>query len=291
MSSIEQIKTTIRSTQKTRKITSTMKSVALSKLNKARKASAATLPYAQKMLQVIGHIAQSHSEYLHPFMQRRDQVKRLGIIIVSSDRGLCGPLNAQLFRHVLEAIKQHQQKGVAISLALFGNKAISFFGQLEGIEVIASANHLGDKPNVMDTIGVVQAMLDQYHKGDIDRIMLSYNQFESMVSQKPQILNLLPIVALEPLQDSQSLPWDYIYEPSAQVVLDQLLNRYIESLVYQAVIDNIACEQAARMMAMESATNNADELIGDLKLMYNKARQAAITKELAEIVGGADAVT
>jgi F-type H+-transporting ATPase subunit gamma len=287
MSSIEQIKTTIRSTQKTRKITSTMKSVALSKLRRAQQTMSASDPYAKKIMQVIGHIAHSHSEYQHPFMMDRNPIKQVGYIVVSSDRGLCGGLNAQLFREMVLALKQWQSQNVPVQLCLVGNKGIQFFNRLS-VEVLGQANHLGDRPSVMDTVGVVQVMIDAFLKGKIDRVMLASNQFHSMMSQKPSLVQLLPIVPADDLNPKAL--WDYIYEPDAKEVLDLLLNRYIEATVYQAVIENIACEQASRMIAMDNATSNADDVIDELKLLYNKARQAAITKELAEIVSGADAV-
>lgn len=290
MSQIAHIKSTIHSTQKTRKITATMKSVALSKLYKTQTVMQRSKPYSDKMLQVIGHIAHSHTEYKHPFLQARTPIKRVGYIIISSDRGLCGGLNSLAFKLALQEIKHLAAKKVQASLCLVGNKAIQFFGRLD-LEVLGHARHMGDFPSVMDTVGVVQIMLDRYRQGELDAIHVVSNEFISMMAQKPKMLQLLPIIPAELTSDTTSAThWDYIYEPDAKGVLDHLLSRYIEALVYQAVVENIACEQASRMIAMDNATKNADEIIEQLKLGYNKARQAAITQELAEIVAGSDVV-
>jgi F-type H+-transporting ATPase subunit gamma len=289
MSSVEQIRSTIKSTRKTQKITSTMQSVALSKLYKAKQIMEQSKPYAQKMMEVIGHIAHSHSEYKHCFFEKpARKVKRIGYLVVSSDRGLCGGLNGNLFKKVIKELRELEKKHIKVSMCLIGNKAIQYFERLD-VEVVGHAKQLGDRPSVVDTVGIVQMMLDRYRAGELDAVYIASNQFVSMMSQKPELVQLLPLVAAESEHIAKG-HWDYLYEPDAKEVLDLLLTRYIESLVYQAVIENIACEQAARMMAMESATKNAEEIIDSLQLRYNKARQAAITKELAEIVAGAAAV-
>lgn len=287
MPSTEQIRSTISSTQKTAKITGAMELVAASKLGKTRQRMAMSKPYAKKMLEVIGHIANSSSEYKHAFLQQRSQVRRVGMIIVSTDRGLCGGLNLNLFKVLLKQIQEFEQKGVEVDLCLIGSKALGFFKRYGG-NVVAHKEHLGDQPRATDVIGVVQTMLDAYHKETIDQLYLASNEFVTTMSQKPTVLQLLPLQPTELEHSAEH--WDYIYEPSAKEVMDVLLDRYIESEVYQAVIENIACEQAARMVAMKSATDNAKDIIDDLRLAYNKARQAAITQELAEIVSGADAV-
>jgi F-type H+-transporting ATPase subunit gamma len=289
MSNIEHIRNTIKSTRKTQKITGTMQSVALSKLYKAKQTMELSKPYAEKMLAVIGHIAHSHSEYRHCFLEQRQQrVKRVGYIVVSSDRGLCGGLNSNLFKKLVTELRDSEARGVKASMCLIGNKAMQYFERIS-VEVLGHAHHLGDRPSVLDTVGIVQMLLDRYRQGQLDAVYLVSNQFISMMVQKPRILKLLPLVPAEP-EHTATGHWDYLYEPDAKEALDRLLTRYIESLVYQAVIENIACEQASRMMAMESATKNAQEIIENLQLSYNKARQAAITQELAEIVAGAAAV-
>jgi F-type H+-transporting ATPase subunit gamma len=288
MSSTEQIRQTIKSTQKTRKITNTMKSVALSKLRMTEKAMRRSKPYSREILKLIGHVAQCNSEYKHEFMIHRPIVKRVGLIVISSDRGLCGGLNSNLFRRILESTQEWKAENKDVSLCLMGQKAATFFTGLD-IEVLGHVEHLGEKPSLQDIIGVVKIMLDAYLQKNIDAVYIASNEYISIMSQRPRLLQLLPIMPSDSNQMKQS-HWDYIYEPNAGEILDILLTRYIESQVYQAVIENIACEMAARMTAMDSATKNADEIIDDLRLQYNKARQAAITQELAEIVSGADAV-
>ncbi|MGD9659722.1 MAG: F0F1 ATP synthase subunit gamma [Porticoccaceae bacterium] len=282
----KEIKTKITSVKSTQKITSAMELVAASKMRRAQDRMSLGKPYAQRMRAVIGHIANAQSEYRHQYLEERE-VKRVGYIIVSTDRGLCGGLNINLFKVVVKAMKEWQEKGVAIDLCAVGAKAATFFGSLGG-NIVATVKDLGDQPSAADLIGSVKVMLDAYDDGKIDRLYVVNNTFVNTMTQKPEIQQLLPLLP----EKSEKLGhhWDYIYEPDAQDLLDGLLTRYIESQVYQGVVENNACEQAARMIAMKNATENAGELIGELQLIYNKARQAAITQELSEIVGGAAAV-
>jgi len=286
MASGKEIRTKIRSIQSTQKITRAMEMVAASKMRKAQDRMAASRPYAEKMRKVIGHLAMAHPEYKHPFMIERE-ARRVGFIVVSTDRGLCGGLNANMFKTMVAAMKEWQAKGVEIDLCTIGSKAGGFFRRLGG-NVVAQASHLGDAPGIIELIGTVKVMLDAYHQGSIDRLYLVSNEFVNTMTQAPGLEQLLPIVPVE--DDRLKHHWDYIYEPESQEVLDDLLMRYIESQVYQGVVENIACEQAARMVAMKSASDNAGNLIDELQLAYNKARQAAITQELSEIVAGAAAV-
>jgi F-type H+-transporting ATPase subunit gamma len=290
MSGAKEIRTQIKSVNNTQKITTAMEMVAASKMRGAQQRMQSALPYAEKMRQVIGHLAQANPEYQHPFLERRDQVERVGFIIVSSDRGLCGGLNNNLFRSLIKELRSHEQSGKTVSLCTIGSKAIQFFSRLSA-PVVAEVSQLGDSPSLQNLIGTVKVMMDQYEKGEIDRVVIGYNRFVNTMTQAPIIEQLLPL----PVGEANELPerdhtWDYVYEPSAEAALNLLLERYIESLVYQAVVENIACEQAARMVAMKSASDNAGKLIDDLNLAYNKARQAAITTELSEIVAGAEAV-
>jgi F-type H+-transporting ATPase subunit gamma len=281
----KEIRTQIRSVQNTKKITGAMEMVAASKMRKAQDRMAASRPYADKMRNVIAHLAHAHPEYKHPYMESRD-VKRVGIIIISSDRGLCGGLNNNLFRDTLKTLRGWKNDGIEIDLCTIGKKAGGFFARLGNIA--GQASDLGDAPQVADLIGVVKVMLDAFNNGDIDALYLVYNKFVNTMTQSPQTTQLLPIQPSE--EEELKHHWDYMYEPEAKEVLDALLMRYIESLVYQGVVENLACEQAARMVAMKSASDNAANLIDELQLVYNKARQAAITQEISEIVGGAAAV-
>jgi F-type H+-transporting ATPase subunit gamma len=282
----KEIRTKIKSVKNTQKITSAMEMVAASKMRKAQDRMAASRPYSAKIRNVIRHLAASHPEYKHPYMQDR-QVKRVGYIIVSSDRGLCGGLNANLFRATIRALKDWDSQGVGIDLCTIGSKSTGFFKRLHS-HIISETSHLGDAPRVTDMIGTVKVMLDAFDRGELDRLFVVYNEFVSTMTQEPQIEQLLPIQAGE--EKGYAHHWDYLYEPEAKEVLTDLLTRYVESLVYQAVVENVACEQSARMVAMKAATDNAGELIDDLNLAYNKARQAAITQEISEIVSGAAAV-
>lgn len=282
-----EIVTKIKSVQNTQKITKAMELVAASKMRKTQQRMAVSKPYATKMRAVIGHVANARSEYRHRYLERNDDPKRVGIIIVSTDRGLCGGLNINLFKKVLFAMRDWRDKNVEVELCTIGRKAEGFFRRIGG-EIIAKADHLGDKPGVNDLIGVVKAMLDRFEQGEIDAVYIASNEFVNTMTQKPQVEQLLPLEVAE--DESKGHYWDYIYEPEAKSLLNSLLRRYIETQVYQAVVENIACEQAARMVAMKSATDNAGDLIDELRQLYNKARQAAITQEIAEIVSGAAAV-
>jgi len=286
MASAKEINTKIRSIKNTQKITRAMEMVAASKMRKAQDRMVVSRPYANKIRQVIRHVASSHTEYHHPYLNVRE-VKRAGFMIVTSDRGLCGGLNANILKTALTSMKEFSERNIELDLCLIGNKAESFFNRVGG-NVVAQADHLGDAPKVTDLIGIVKVMLNAYDAGTLDSLFIVHNEFVSTMTQKPKVLQLLPIVAAE--EKELAHYWDYIYEPAAKELLDMLLTRYVESQVYQAVVENIACEQAARMVAMKNATENAGELITTLQLAYNKARQAAITQELAEIVAGADAV-
>ena len=286
MAGAKEIRTQISSIKSTQKITSAMEMVAASKMRKAQERMETSRPYAQRIRQVVGHIANANAEYQHSFMIERE-VRRVGYIIVSTDRGLCGGLNINLFKKTVGDMKVWRDKGVEIDLCLIGSKGLSFFRSFGG-NVVAAMTHIGDSPNIGDLIGGVKVMLDSYDRGGIDRLYVVRNEFVNTMTQTPRIQQLLPLVP----DDDESLkrPWDYLYEPDAKELLDGLLVRYIESQVFQAVVENNACEQAARMVAMKSATDNAGNLIDDLQLVYNKARQAAITQELSEIVSGAAAV-
>ena len=264
-----------------------MEMVAASKMRKAQDRMQLGKPYARRMRSVVGHIANAAPEYQHMYMQTRE-VKRVGYIIVSTDRGLCGGLNVNLFKAAIKSMKEWNEQGVEIDLSLVGAKAIAFFNSYGG-NVVAAIRDLGEAPAVADLIGGVKAMLDAYESGKIDRLFLVSNEFVNTMTQSPTVEQLLPLQA--EASDEMQHHWDYIYEPDARELLEGLLTRYIESQVYQSVVENGACEQAARMLAMKNATDNAGDLIDDLQLIYNKARQAAITQELSEIVSGAAAVS
>ncbi len=281
-----EIKTKINSIKKTQKITSAMQLVAVSKMRRAQDRMLRTRPYATKIQRVVSHVAKSHSEYRHPYLLPRTNPKRIGYIIISTDRGLCGGLNINLFRTVLADMQAWSQKGVEADLCVIGQKGENFFRRI-GANVIAQADHLGDTPSITDLIGIVKTMLDRFSAGELDELYLASNEFINTMTQKPKITQLLPITVAD---KAENVYWDYIYEPDAREILDVLLVRYVELQVYQAVIENLACEQSARMVAMKNATENAGEIIKELQLIYNKARQAAITQEIAEIVGGAAAV-
>jgi F-type H+-transporting ATPase subunit gamma len=286
MAGAKEIRTKIQSVQNTQKITRAMEMVAASKMRKAQERMRSARPYAEKMRHVIEHVAAAHLEYRHPFLVERPAA-RVGFIIVSSDRGLCGGLNNNLFRTLVGEMDRLGEEGVERDFCVIGNKATAFFRRF-GANIVGSATHLGDTPSVDSLIGTVKVMLDAYSEGRIDRLYLVYNAFVNSMTQRPTVEQLLPREASA--ESEVKHYWDYIYEPESQEVLDALMRRYIESLVYQGVVENVACEQAARMVAMKAATDNAGNLIGELQLAYNKARQAAITQELSEIVGGAAAV-
>ncbi len=283
----KEIKTKIASVENTRKITSAMEMVAASKMRKAQDQMLATRPYAQRIANVVSHVASSHAEYKHPYIIGREKVNRAGIVAVSTDRGLCGGLNTNMFKKALNLMGELEEKGVGIDVVTFGGKALSFFKRI-GANVIAETSHLGDSPEINQIIGPVQAMLKAYTDGEIDVIYLVGNEFESTMAQNPNVQQLVPV---EPAEDKElQHHWDYIYEPGSREVLDNVLDRYIESLVYQAIVENVACEMAARMLAMKNATDNAGDMIDELNLIYNRERQASITQEISEIVGGAAAV-
>jgi len=283
----KEIRLKIASIKNTQKITRAMEMVAASKMRKTQDRMQATRPYSRKIAQIIKHLATANPEYRHPYTLVRP-VKRVGIIMVSSDRGLCGGLNSNLFRQAIRRMREWTEGGIPVAQSIIGQKGASFFGSI-GADVVGQATRLGDKPHLEDIIGVIKVMLDEYADGKIDEVHLLYNEFVNTMTQKPKLIKLLP-VSPEEIEDESKGQWDYIYEPDAKEVLDQLLVRYVESLVFQGLVENNACEQAARMVAMKSASDNAGKLIKELQQIYNKARQAAITQEIAEIVGGAAAV-
>ena len=282
----KEIRNQIGSIKSTQKITSAMEMVAASKMRKAQERMQATRPYAEKMRQVIGHIAKSNKDYRHPFMQERE-VNRVGYIVVSSDRGLCGGLNTNTFKLLVREMREWKQKGVETDICALGQKGASFFRNYGG-KVVAAVTHMGDNPSANELIGSVKVMLDAFEEGKIDRLYLVSNEFVNTMTQSPKSLQLLPLPEGE--DEDVGHQWDYLYEPDSRPILDGLLPRYIESQVYQGVVENLACEQAARMIAMKSATDNAGGIIDELQLAYNKARQAAITQEISEIVSGAASV-
>ena len=282
----KEIRNQIKSIKNTQKITKAMEMVAASKMRKAQERMRASRPYAEKILEVVGHLANAHPEYSHPFLMERP-AKRVGIIIISTDRGLCGGLNTNAFKAAVVAMREWQKQGAEIDVCTIGAKSEAFFKRVKA-NIVGHVSHLGDAPRIGDLIGTVKIMLDAYDEGRIDRLILVYSKFVNTMTQAVEPLQLLPIQGMD--DERLKHHWDYLYEPEAKEVMNDLLMRYIESLVYQGVVDNIACEQAARMVAMKAASDNAGNFISDLQLVYNKARQAAITQELSEIVGGAAAV-
>ena len=286
MAGAKEIRTQIKSIQNTRKITKAMEMVAASKMRRAQDRMLAARPYADKIQTVVAHMAQANAEYRHPYLIERD-VKRVGYIIVSSDRGLCGGLNINVFRKALGELSEWEKKGVEVDLSLIGSKALAFFKRVSA-NIVSEATHLGDAPQLEELVGAIKVMMSNYMEGKIDRLFVVSNEFVNTMTQAPKSVQLIPAENIE--EQERSHHWDYIYEPEAKAVVDATLDRYIESLVYKSVAENVACEQAARMVAMKAATDNAGNLIGDLELVYNKARQAAITQELSEIVAGAAAV-
>ena len=283
----KEVRTKIASVKNTQKITKAMEMVAASKMRKAQDRMLAARPYSEKIRNVISHLAHANPEYKHPYLVTREEVKRIGLIVVSTDRGLCGGLNANMFRMLLKKIESWEIEGKEIDLCVIGTKAAGFFGSI-GVNIIGQVTHIGDEPNPDELIGTIMIMLNAYKDGDIDEVHLVSNQFVNSMVQTPVIQQLVPGEPDE--KENYASYWDYIYEPDAEEVLDGFLSRYIESQVYAGVIENISCEMAARMVAMKSATENAGALIDELQLIYNKARQAAITQELSEIVAGAAAV-
>ena len=308
MASGREIKTKIKSTQNMRKVTRALQMVSASKIRKAQDLMKASRPYARSMRKVIAHIANATtSDFQHPFLQERESVKRVGYVIISTDRGLCGGLNANLFRRLLPAIQDWRSQGVEVDVVAIGQKAIQFFRRIKGVNLVATASHIGERPKIEDLIGVIKIALDSYMGGRLDRVFLAHNDFVNTMVQTPAVRALLPLPAVAQELAAEGKPatpdypvaglmleqkhdWDYIYEPDAVTVLEHVLARYLESVVYQGVLENLASEHAARMVAMKSASDNATKVIGELTLVYNKARQAAITQEISEIVSGAAAV-
>ena len=288
MASGKEIKSKIKSVQNTRKVTRALEMVSASKIRKAQDRMKASRPYSRAIRRVISHLAKANSEFQHPYLVERKEIKRVGYLIVSSDRGLAGGLNNNMFRKLLGEFREWQKQGVEVDVVTIGQKATVFFRHIK-VNMLASVTHIGDQPTVEQLIGVIKVMLDAYIDNKLDKVFLSYNDFVNTMTQRVTFDQLLPLPATDD-QDVAQHDWDYIYEPNAQTVLEHILKRYIESLVYQAVMENVASEHAARMVAMKSASDNATKLIDSLNLVYNKARQAAITQEISEIVGGAAAV-
>lgn len=288
MAGAKEIRSKIASIKNTQKITRAMEMVAASKMRKTQDRMRASKPYATKIYNVVKHIARANSEYHHPFMTVRE-IKRVGLIVVTSDRGLCGGLNANLLRETIRIMRQWQHEGKEVDISVIGRKGQAFFKRVGG-HIVATIDQLGDKPSIKDLIGLVKVMLDRFYSGEIDALHIVYNEFINTMTQKPNVKQLLPLPVSDEDLTQLGHYWDYIYEPDAKELLDNLLERYIELQTYQGVVENVACEQAAKMIAMKSATDNAGELIKEFQLAYNKARQAAITQELAEIVGGAAAL-
>lgn len=289
MAGEKEIRTKIRSVKNLQKITKAMEMVAASKIRKAQDQMEASRPYAQRIRRVVGHLALANPDYKHPYLIERE-VKRVGYIVISSDRGMCGGLNVNLFKKVIGEVSQWQEKGVEVQYSLVGSKAVQFFKRLGG-KVLGTTTHIGDRPSVNELIGSIKIMLDAYTEGEIDRLYLVNNKFVNTMTQSPTVTTLLPVSQIDLGEESLQDHWDYIYEPDATELLDDVLMRYIESQVYRGVVENLASEMAAKMVAMKSATDNAGDIIEDLQLAYNKARQAAITQEISEIVGGAAAVS
>ncbi len=287
MASGKEIRTQIKSIQNTQKITKAMEMVAASKMRKAQDRMAANRPYATKMRSVVGHIASANIEYHHPYLGERDEIKRVGFIVISTDRGLCGGLNTNCFKAAVGAMKEWQDKNVEIDVCTIGRKAAGFFARI-GANIVGQVDGLGDAPELTELVGTIKIMLDAYDDGTLDRLYIVENEFVNTMTQTPRVTQLIP--AEPDVDEKLGHHWDYIYEPDSKTVVDHVMTRYIESLVYQSVVENVACEMSARMLAMKNASDNAGEFIDELQTKYNKARQAAITQEISEIVGGAAAV-
>ena len=287
MAGAKEIRSKIKSIQNTQKITKAMEMVAASKMRKAQERMRASRPYAEKIRNVLAHLAQAHPEYRHPYLTGREEVKRVGYIIVSTDRGLCGGLNTSMFKAAVKEMIEWDSQGVEVDVCAIGRKAIGFFGRFK-CNMVAQADHLGDSPSMEDLIGTVKVMLDAYDEGNIDRLYLVHNVFVNTMTQQPLIHQMVPVGG--DIDQELEHHWDYIYEPESKHIIDGLMFRFIESQVYQGLVENIASEQSARMVAMKSATDNAGDIIKELQTVYNKARQAAITQEISEIVSGAAAV-
>ena len=292
MPSMKEIRGKIKSVQNTRKITKAMEMVAASKMRKAQDRMRMARPYADKVRNIAAHMSAANSEYQHPFLTVRDQVKNVGMILVTTDKGLCGGLNTNILRAATTQMKEWTDAGVGVQMTAIGNKGLGFLNRI-GAKVVSESVHIGDVPHMDELIGAVKVQVDAYLAGEIDAVYLAYSQFVNTMKQEPVIAQLIPLskaTLAQSEEEKKAYSWDYIYEPSADTVVDELLVRYVEALVYQAVAENIASEQSARMVAMKAASDNAKNVIGELQLVYNKSRQAAITKELSEIVGGAAAV-
>ena len=287
MASGKEITTKIKSVENTRKVTSALEMVSASKIRKSQDLMNASRPYKEMIRRMVSHLSKANPEYRHPFTVRREEVKKVGYIVVSTDRGLCGGLNTNLFKLIINNVQEWKGKGADISLVTLGKKASSFFRNIK-VEIAAHAAELGEKPQIEDLIGSIKVMLDAYREGSVDMVYSVYNDFVNTMTQEPTVSQLRPGKA--EVLDGYEHHWDYIYEPEAKPVLDALLTRFIEAQVYQGVVENIACEQSARMVSMKAASDNAGDMIDDLELVYNKARQAAITQELSEIVSGAAAL-
>ena len=288
MAGAKEIRTKIKSVQNTQKITKAMEMVAASKMRKAQERMRASRPYAEKMGSVLSHLAQAHCEYKHPYLQDREDVKRVGYIVISTDRGLCGGLNTNMFKAAVNEMAEWHDKNVEIDICAIGKKATTFFSRFQG-NIISKTSDLGDKPSHEALIGTVKVMLDAYNEGKIDRLFLVSNVFENTMTQTPTVQQLIP--ATGEVDAKLEHHWDYMYEPDTKPIIDALMMRFIESQVYKGVVENIACEMSARMIAMKSATDNASDIIKELQTIYNKARQASITQEISEIVAGAAAVS
>ncbi|WP_348550384.1 F0F1 ATP synthase subunit gamma [Acidithiobacillus sp.] len=288
MAKAKEINAKIKSVKNTRKITKAMEMVAASKMRRAQERMAASRPYADKIREVLAHVAQAHPEYEHAFLQERP-IKRVGFLLVSSDRGLCGALNVNVLRIVVQQMHELQQQGVEVQVAAIGNKGVGFLRR-HGAHLSAELTGLGDRPNLPDMVGPIRVMTEAYRNGEIDALYLISSRFINTMLQRATLEQVLPVKKPEEKTVIAGERWDYIYEPEARPVLDHLLQRYVESIIYQAVIEHLACEQSARMVAMKNASDNAKRLVGELQLAYNKARQAAITQEIAEISAGAAAV-
>ena len=288
MAGAKEIRTKIKSVQNTQKITKAMEMVAASKMRKAQDRMRASRPYAEKMRDVLSHLAQAHCEYKHPYLQDREEVKRVGYIVVSTDRGLCGGLNTNMFKAAINQMSDWHDKNVEIDICAICKKAATFFSRFQG-NIISQTADLGDQPSQEELIGTVKVMLDAYDEGKIDRLFLVSNEFVNTMTQTPTVQQLIP--ATGEIDTELDHHWDYIYEPDTKPIIDALMMRFIESQVYKGIVENIACEMSARMIAMKSATDNASDIIKELQTIYNKARQASITQEISEIVAGAAAVS
>ncbi|OUT99494.1 MAG: F0F1 ATP synthase subunit gamma [Betaproteobacteria bacterium TMED41] len=288
MAAGKEIRNKIKSVENTKKITKAMEMVAASKMRKAQDRMRSARPYSERIRVIASHLSQANSEYVHPFLEKKEDYKKVGLVVISTDKGLCGGLNTNLFRQVLNKVKETESEGKELKAVAIGNKALGFLTRI-GIDIVSSSIHLGDSPRLEDFIGSMKEFLDLFNDGELGRIYLCSTKFINTMKQDPKIDLLLPLTS-QGFDVPNKYAWDYLYEPDSKIVIEELLKRYVESIIYQAVVENIASEQSARMVAMKSATDNAGNVIDELKLVYNKTRQAGITKELSEIVAGAAAV-